>query len=93
MRLIDADALIEFIDMGHLRSPSEMCFSESDVIDMLESRETIDAEPVRHGHWEERPLRKFPEEHIDVCSVCAGKALAKYNYCPNCGAKMDKVSE
>ena len=35
MRLIDADALIEFIDAGHLRHPSELCFSELDVVNML----------------------------------------------------------
>ena len=46
MRLIDVDALISFIDMGHLRNPLESCFSERDVVDMLESRPTIEAEPV-----------------------------------------------
>ena len=30
MRLIDADALIEFIDPGHLRHPDELAFSELD---------------------------------------------------------------
>ena len=28
MRPIDADALISFIDMGHLRNPLEACYSE-----------------------------------------------------------------
>lgn len=42
MRLIDADALINFIDMGHLRNPLESCYSEQDVVDMLESRPTIE---------------------------------------------------
>lgn len=45
-RLIDADDLIEFIDIGHLRNPMEICFSERDVVDMLESRPIIDAVPV-----------------------------------------------
>lgn len=35
MRLIDADKMIEFINMGHLRSPSELCYSEIDVVNML----------------------------------------------------------
>ncbi len=35
MRLIDADALIEFIDLGHLRHPDELAFSELDVVNML----------------------------------------------------------
>ena len=46
MRLIDVDDLIDFIDMGHLRNPLESCFSERDVVDMLESRLTVDAVPV-----------------------------------------------
>lgn len=35
MRLIDADALIEFIDPGHLRHPDGLAFSELDVVNML----------------------------------------------------------
>ena len=35
MRLIDADALIEFIEPGHLRHPGELTFSEQDVVNML----------------------------------------------------------
>ncbi len=35
MRLIDADALIEFIDARHLRHPGELTFSELDVVNML----------------------------------------------------------
>lgn len=46
MRLIDADALIEYIDVGHLRNPLELCFSERAVVDMLERRPTVDAVPV-----------------------------------------------
>ena len=45
-RLIDADAIIDFIDMGHTRNPLETCFSKRDVVDMLESASTVDAVPV-----------------------------------------------
>ena len=45
-RLIDADALIDFIDCGHLRNPFESCFSERDVVNMLEARPTVDAVEV-----------------------------------------------
>lgn len=40
MRLIDADALIEFIDAGHLRHPGELVFSELDVVNMLQHAPT-----------------------------------------------------
>ena len=46
MRLIDADALIEFIDLGHYRNPLELCYSEQYVVDMIESRPTADAIPI-----------------------------------------------
>lgn len=45
MRLIDADKLIEFIGLGSLRSPTEVCFSEADVCEMIEQAPTIDAVP------------------------------------------------
>lgn len=35
MKLIDSDALIEFIDPEHLRHPGELTFSEVDVVNML----------------------------------------------------------
>lgn len=45
-RYIDADALIEFIDMGHYRNPLELCYSEQYVVDMIESRLTADVVEV-----------------------------------------------
>lgn len=54
--------------------------------------EVKDAEPVRHGHWV-----KWDDEITYDCSIC-GDAFTlyegtpesnHYNYCPNCGAKMD----
>ena len=48
MRPIDADALKNWIDCGHLRSPTELCFSEQDVVRIIDMRPTIDAVPVVH---------------------------------------------
>ena len=42
MRLIDADAFLDWIDVGHLRNPGEVCFCEADVAHMIKSRPTID---------------------------------------------------
>ena len=93
MRLIDADALMAFIDIGHLRNPLLSCFSERDVVDMLESRPTIDAVPVVRGEWvlvgtNEHDYETSVEEK---CSLC-GRYVYRYdtqpqdNFCPNCGA-------
>lgn len=47
MKLIDADALIEFIDPEHLRHPGELTFSEVDVVNMLREQPTaFDVEKV-----------------------------------------------
>lgn len=54
--------------------------------EFIQSRPTIDAEPVRHGRWEEYEI-----PHIICCSECDwGTGVdERSNYCPNCGAKMD----
>lgn len=53
----------------------------------------VNAEPVRHGKW----VRHKPNGAIWTlkCSECGWidnriTLNAKFNYCPNCGAKMDK---
>ena len=46
MRPIDGDALIDFLDVGHLRPPTEICFSELMVKNIVEMMPTVDAIPV-----------------------------------------------
>ena len=46
MRLIDTNKLIDFIDVGHLRNPGELCYSEVDVANILLHAPTVDAVPV-----------------------------------------------
>lgn len=97
MRLIDADlprGRMESLYEHHL----EMCnFSADgavyDCLEILDEAPTVDAEPVVHGHW-------IDDGVWDVCSVC-GRAFLKvhlngnptFNYCPNCGAKMNEEDE
>ena len=89
-RLIDANALKEYIDCGHLRNPCEVCFSELDVVNLIDAQPTIEAEPVKHGKW-----IGYAGTIGNECSVC-GKWLdvlqgtAEMNYCPNCGCRMDE---
>lgn len=45
-RLIDANKLIDFIDVGHLRHPGELCYSEVDVANLLLHAQTVDAAEV-----------------------------------------------
>lgn len=66
MRLIDADALLNYIDVGHLRPPSEACFSELDVKNMIDKSPTIDAvEAVRCKDCEKQFMPDCPLQYIE----------------------------
>ena len=57
---------------------------------------SVDAAPVRHGHWIYHTDNLFPNDSTQECSYCHEEeslTLHNENYCPNCGAKMDEVIE
>ena len=47
-----------------------------------------DVAPVVHGRWRWAGECGFNDCYI--CSECGKIAMNDSNYCPNCGAKMDK---
>ena len=50
-----------------------------------------DVAEVRHGRWEERPVNVGTPTTDFFCSECNFVSFHwRYNYCPDCGAKMDK---
>ena len=53
---------------------------------------TIEAEPIRHGHWE-KGIDMFGNYYR--CSVCDSTEDIGwgFDYCPNCGARMDEVTD
>lgn len=61
----------------------------------IEEIPAADVEPVRHGRWVEH---KPGEQHrLNACIECSKcniwfwyDCFAKTNYCPNCGAKMER---
>ena len=86
MRLIDADALI---DRQFKNDISYNAFRA-----LVQRQPTIDAVPVVHGEWKDvmtEPWCTFDECKCSVCGVVEyfNKGWKKFNYCPNCGAKMD----
>ena len=59
----------------------------------IEDEPEIEAEPVKHGKWIGHLNELFPSETTQECSVCHKEeyiSLFHDNYCPYCGAKMDK---
>ena len=60
-------------------------------IDDLMEIPSADVAPVRHGRWIEQ--EKYTFGVMYDCSICGDRILDNghsWNYCPNCGAKMDE---
>ena len=85
--------MIEYIERKAVRDT----LYEADAITMsgvkiLNQFPSADVAPVRHGRWV-----SVPHKLARVCSVCNRDEPYKfadidadvYDYCPNCGAKMD----
>lgn len=77
MRLIDADALYdvikqhEYLLSTRLNSTDYGMFSDG-IKQAIDEAPTIEAEPVRHGHWTDK----------HKCSVCGGVTFSEYNVYP-----------
>lgn len=109
MRLIDADAVAEAIkdeitEAKGIDADPNFTAGLKLGLTYINTAESIDAEPVRHGRWE--PY-EFGDDTWHKCSVCGTadkyinivvrkgfadvRLVSKRNYCPICGAKMDEA--
>lgn len=102
MRLIDADALMKALgitdtDCGKCKWGSRgWCTRSSDFEDVccaIEDAPTIDAKPVKHGYWKGKPIAGYSDVRCSKCGNVFMDNTGKWKYCPNCGAKMDKVRD
>ena len=89
-RLIDADTLFRQIDSPYTEYPVIIQIRRA-IKEMIDDAPTVDAEPVRHGHW----INDFSSPL--KCSSCGIVSKANeftlrtdFKYCPYCGAKMDE---
>ena len=84
MRLIDADTLIE-------EALTEGAYGYVDVKQIADAP-TVDAVPVRHG----KIIETIENGRMKRVFSCCGEDFTELtcwmtpNYCPNCGAKIDK---
>ena len=87
MRLIDADAL--WTDIMMLPHNEDMISSEEVELAIMDAP-TVDAVEVVHARWIKRPYER-------ICPVCKDRhsyyGWAEWNFCKNCGAKMDGGNE
>ena len=83
-RYIDADKFIEWIDVGHLRSPSEICYCEGDVKTMIDMQPTADVvEVVRCGQCKYCALTDEGEYNPNdiVCCYFMTDGMEENDYC------------
>ena len=60
------------------------------MIKALATAPAADVAPVVHGEWMlKETIIRSPFAKNAYCSVCYEETICQYNYCPNCGAKMD----
>ena len=86
-RLIDAYALwAEFMDYAD----TGIEFDGEGVANAIANAPTVDTVEVVHGRWIWTVTGEEDYEQYYRCSKCNDHMYSEYNYCPNCGAKMDK---
>ena len=97
-KYIDREALVEWLKRIPLKDLSDgrgLCrvIFEDDfkrAIKKIPKGIIVDVAPVRHGRWIEQ--EKYTFGVLYDCSICDNRILDNghsWNYCPNCGAKMD----
>lgn len=80
-------------DAGRADSPPCTLLTPEEFAEYLDELPAADVAPVVHGRWE-YPPQTFNTLGQIRCPFCAWWSLDPsidgiYNYCPNCGAKMD----
>lgn len=95
---IDRKAAIDYIKENQCKACSDIGFCGGCAVltakKLLQAVPAADVAPVRHGRWQ--VYYTDLDTLYSRCSdcLCSFKgAKNHYNYCPNCGAKMDGEAE
>lgn len=98
-KYIDADNLINELSAACMpiyeKGITGILGDNSSITDIINEQPTADVQEVKHGDW-----LKPGNDPIDnkqwICSECKGLTETAYycghcyyNYCPNCGTRMD----
>ena len=70
-------------------APEQVSYSRENAADCICYMDAADVAPVRHGRWV--PTKAPFMNECEDCSVCGYRTVwgHRYNYCPNCGCRMD----
>lgn len=96
-RYINANSFLEYEENRCKNFPpliGTCSFDNATLREELANFLAADVEPVRHGCWEIVLISGKLENSICYkCSACSKSSFYKTDYCPNCGAKMNKKKE
>lgn len=100
-KYIEREELVEWIKRIPLKDLSDglgLCrvIMEEDfkrAIRTIPAGTLIDVAPVVHGRWRYCGFLQECQTCGEIYSMHGGNAGKSWNYCPNCGAKMQEVEE
>ena len=86
--------MTEYIKREDVLALSHYDDHDCEIVDVedVEKLPSADVVPVRHGRWLIKTIRG---DKRTVCSECLLETGTCYeeNYCPNCGARMERSGE
>ena len=88
---IDRDAVISEIERREALMVRDKRISVDAMKSFIKNRPAVDVAPVVHGRWIEQDKYTFGTMYD--CAICGTRILDNghsWNYCPNCGAKMEQ---
>ena len=95
LEMIDKAPTIDVVSVGVLEQykwERDIAIAQLEELGIGFGQKKPDIQVVRHGHWKCEPLTDRLVNSFE-CTTCGflgfGNRVDKYNYCPNCGAKMD----
>ena len=80
---------IERADLYEAMNSQDCEFSLIDALALIEEFPAADVAPARHGRW----IHLSKGDSCSECGYQTGRYESGKNYCPNCGARMDKEDE
>ena len=88
MKIVDVDVLVKELQKAAAHKGLGAAIAGI-ILEYIETLLAIDAVPVVHGRW----VVKYESKTFTWCSECDFRRGVYdqygWNYCPNCGAKMD----
>ena len=97
-RYIDANELFRETNKKiHEANSYRMAVVDGEFLGLIRDAPTADVAEVKHGNWVYEQLDNFKMYKV-ICIECNAEYIGNYdaynepedfNYCPNCGAKMD----